>query len=146
MWRRPAGTSIVPALGQRAFRRLRRPDACIPLQTLLPVIAALCVKQWPNPTALAPALASDGLNFDRLGTSNFSTREAEVVRLMRKGHSTKSMARLPGNSPETLKVHRKRIYSKLSISSQGELFSRFLGAQDWVPMGEDFGVQMGFVN
>ena len=142
------GTSIVLSLGQRAFRRPRRPDACIGLQTLLPVIAALCRKQWPNPTGLAPALLSDGLNFDRLGTPKLSAREAEVVRLMLKGHSTKSMARLLGNSPETVKVHRKRIYSKLSISSQGELFSRFLGGADALPMGRevDLGAQVGLLN
>lgn len=75
-----------------------------------------------------------------------SLREAEVVRLMLKGHSTKSMARLMGNSPETVKVHRKRIYSKLGICSQGELFSRFLGTQDWAPMGESQDVQMGLLN
>ncbi|MGH6806890.1 MAG: helix-turn-helix transcriptional regulator, partial [Ensifer adhaerens] len=36
-------------------------------------------------------------------------------------------ARHLGNSPETVKVHRKRIYSKLKISSQGELFSLLFG-------------------
>ncbi|MCY1250836.1 Bacterial regulatory protein, luxR family [compost metagenome] len=56
-----------------------------------------------------------------------SVREAEVIRLMLKGHSTKSIARHLGNSPETVKVHRKRIYSKLKISSQGELFSLLFG-------------------
>jgi DNA-binding CsgD family transcriptional regulator len=127
------GCSIVLSFGQRAPHRPRAPDACNQLKTLLPVIAALCTKHWPDLTGLPVAA---GPNFDRLGMPKLSLREAEIVRLMLKGHSTKSMARLLGNSPETVKVHRKRIYSKLDISSQGELFSRFLGAQDGVPKSE----------
>ncbi len=104
------GSSIVLSLGQRAFRRPRSVEACNGLKALLPVIASLCVKHWPNLTGLpAPA----GPDFDRLDMPKLSLREAEVVRLMLKGHSTKSMARLLGNSPETVKVHRKRIYELL---------------------------------
>ncbi len=130
------GTSIVLSLGKRAMRCGRDGDACPRLQTLLPLIAALCHKHWPNPGGQGPLVDHIGLAFDRLGMPKLSVREAEVVRLMLKGHSTKSMARLLCNSPETVKVHRKRIYSKLGIGSQGELFSKFLVAQDWVPLGE----------
>lgn len=140
------GTSIVLSLGQRAFRRPRTPQACDGLKSLLPVNAALCTKHWPDLSGLTPALAADGPNFDRLNMPKLSTREAEVVRLMLKGHSTKSMARLLGNSPETVKVHRKRIYSKLGICSQGELFSRFMGEMDWVPLAQDTGLSMGLLN
>ncbi len=140
------GTSIVLSLGQRAFRRPRPPEACERLKSLLPVIAALCTKHWPDLSGLPPALAADGPNFDRLDMPKLSAREAEVVRLMLKGHSTKSMARLLGNSPETVKVHRKRIYSKLGICSQGELFSRFMGERDWVPLAEDAGIGVGLLN
>ena len=140
------GTSIVLSLGQRAFRRPRAPGACDRLKSLLPVIAALCIKHWPDLSGLPPALGADGPNFDRLDMPKLSTREAEVVRLMLKGHSTKSMARLLGNSPETVKVHRKRIYSKLGICSQGELFSRFMGRLEAVPMGAGPGMQIGLVH
>ena len=126
------GRSIVLSQGQRAFRRPRAPEACDGLKTLLPVIAALCVRHWPDLTGLPRATVPD---FDRVGLPKLSLREAEIVRLMLKGHSTKSMARLLGNSPETVKVHRKRIYSKLGIGSQGELFSRFMGTQGLGPMG-----------
>ncbi len=140
------GTSIVLSVGQRAFRRPRAPEACDRLKTLLPVIAALCTRHWPDLAGSAHT-PGDGPQFDRLDMPKLSAREAEVVRLMLKGHSTKSMARLMGNSPETVKVHRKRIYSKLGICSQGELFSRFLGTQDWVPMGEGVGKQqVGLLN
>ncbi len=123
------GTSIVLSLGQRDRMTRSVPDAKQQLERLLPVIAALCIKHWPDPAAAAdPAETGVALAFERFNACKLSTREAEIVRLMLKGHSTKSMARLLGNSPETVKVHRKRVYAKLKISSQGELFSMFLGA------------------
>ena len=117
------GSSIALSLGQRGRRLHREPDACTGLTALLPVIAALCLKHWPD---LAVSLPASGPDFDRLGLPRLSPREAEVVRMMLKGHSSKSMARLLSISPETVKVHRKRIYSKLGLTSQGELFSLFV--------------------
>lgn len=56
-------------------------------------------------------------------------RELEVVRLMLAGHSSKEVARKLAISAETVKVHRKHLYSKLGIKSQSELFALFLQAQ-----------------
>ena len=126
-----AGSSIVLSLGQRGEDQGVAADAKALLEGILPVIAALCLRHWPDlsPGAGAdPADAGVRLAFERFHSCKLSTREAEIVRLMLKGHSTKSIARLLGNSPETVKVHRKRIYAKLKISSQGELFSMFLSA------------------
>ena len=120
------GRSIVLSLGQRCGRAGRGAAACDGLNDLLPIIAALCLKHWPNPAPRLPALVETGPDFDSLGLPKLSHREAEVVRLMLKGHSSKSLARVLEISPETVKVHRKRIYSKLGLASQGELFSLFL--------------------
>ena len=62
------------------------------------------------------------------GTSCLSEREGEVLRLILRGQSSKGIARLLGNSPETIKVYRKRIHSKLGLASTGELFSLFMAA------------------
>jgi DNA-binding CsgD family transcriptional regulator len=43
-----------------------------------------------------------------------------------KGHSSKSLAREIDISPETVKIHRRNLYRKLGISSQSELFLKFL--------------------
>lgn len=58
-----------------------------------------------------------------------SARELEVGRLMLSGCSNKEIARKLAISAETVKVHRKHMYSKLGIKSQSELFSLFLRAQ-----------------
>lgn len=50
-------------------------------------------------------------------------------RLMLSGCSNKEIARKLEISAETVKVHKKHIYSKLGIKSQSELFSIFLQAQ-----------------
>ena len=64
----------------------------------------------------------------RFGASLLSDREAEVARLILRGHSSKVIARMLGNSPETVKVFRKRIHTKLGLASSAELFSLFLAA------------------
>lgn len=60
------------------------------------------------------------------GREVLSDREREITELILRGHSSKSGARELGISPETERVHRKRLYSKLSISSQAELFWLFI--------------------
>lgn len=129
---------ILISLGSREEDFLITPEGKAALEALLPCIAALCRRHWPR---LSPDSISDrgrmGLHlqksFDRFGTSVLSEREAEIVRLILKGHSSKSIARVLGNSPETVKVHRKRIYAKLDIASQGELYSIFLEALSHTP-------------
>lgn len=103
------------------------------LDLALPLVASLARRHW---TVLSPE-RTDGSGrlaahlefaFDSFGTSLLSPREGEIVRMILKGHSSKSIARAFGNSPETIKVHRKRIYTKLNVVSQGELLSLFLTA------------------
>ena len=71
----------------------------------------------------------------RFGSSCLSDREAEVARLILQGHSSKVIARLLGNSPETVKVFRKRIHTKLGLATSAELFSLFLAALCAAPQG-----------
>ena len=64
--------------------------------------------------------------FESFGSEHLTQRECEVVRLILKGHSSKSMARVLGISPGTASVHRTNIYRKLNVNSQGDLFARFI--------------------
>ena len=74
------------------------------------------------------------LNF---GKDHLSKRECEVIQLILKGHSNKSIARLLDISVDTVKVYNKRFHAKLDISSQAELFSLFLEAISMVPVNSD---------
>ncbi|UWQ27753.1 helix-turn-helix transcriptional regulator [Leisingera sp. M523] len=133
-----SGAAAVISLGSREEGFQFGPDQRAALAGLLPCIAALCRRHWPalDPNSLAGS-GRMGLHlkksFDRFATSMLSGREVEIVQLILKGHSSKSIARELGNSPETVKVHRKRIHNKLGITSQGELFSLFLEALTRAP-------------
>lgn len=72
--------------------------------------------------------------FQNFATDHLSLRECEITKLVLKGHSSKAIARLLDISPDTVKVHRKNIHTKLNISSQSELFSLFLDALSLVKM------------
>ena len=53
-------------------------------------------------------------------------REREITQLLLRGHSSKSVARELDIAPGTVMVHKRNLFSKLGITSQFELFSRFI--------------------
>jgi DNA-binding CsgD family transcriptional regulator len=61
--------------------------------------------------------------------SGLTAREAQVVNLMLEGHSARAIGEALKISNETVRVHRRNIYEKLGISSQGELFRWFLATR-----------------
>jgi len=63
---------------------------------------------------------------DRFGASSLTPREAEVVRLLLRGHSTRAAADRLGIAPATAALHRKRAYAKLGVRSQAQLFYHFI--------------------
>ncbi len=64
--------------------------------------------------------------FDRFGAELLTDREQQVTQLLLRGHSTKSIARELEIAPGTVMVHKRNLFTKLGISSQYELFSRFI--------------------
>ena len=64
--------------------------------------------------------------FQTFGGGVLTPREREVVEFTLKGHSADAVGTILGISPGTVRIHRRNIYAKLRISSQGELFSRFI--------------------
>ncbi|MBN8629504.1 MAG: helix-turn-helix transcriptional regulator [Rhodobacterales bacterium] len=89
------------------------------------------------PFAFAPGKGALAAHIEtalgQFGASRLSDREAEVARLILQGHSSKVIARRLGNSPETVKVFRKRIHTKLGLASSAELFLLFLAALSAAP-------------
>ncbi len=63
---------------------------------------------------------------DEMATGRLTRREIEITALILRGHSTSSIADLLAISGGTVKIHRRNIYQKLQISSQADLFSRFI--------------------
>lgn len=53
-------------------------------------------------------------------------REVDIIELMLKGHSAKSIARMLNIEEGTVTNHKRNIYAKLSVHSQAQLFDRFL--------------------
>lgn len=98
------------------------------LRALSPLVLELCRQHWRN---TAPDLRSVEASSDRqlreafmnFGDGMLTARELEVCHLLLRGHSVKSTARMLDISPETVRMHRKNLYSKLEVGSQAELFS-----------------------
>lgn len=64
--------------------------------------------------------------FQTFGDAILTPREREVVEYTLKGHSAEAAGRIMGISSGTVRIHRRNIYAKLRIRSQGELFSQFI--------------------
>ncbi len=69
---------------------------------------------------------SVALAFTNFGDGVLTPREREVVEFTLKGHSADAVGRILGISPGTVRIHRRNVYLKLQIRSQGELFSKFI--------------------
>lgn len=64
--------------------------------------------------------------FEAFGESALTDREREITQLLLRGHSVKSVARELDIAPGTVMVHKRNLFAKLGISSQYQLFSRFI--------------------
>jgi DNA-binding CsgD family transcriptional regulator len=115
-----------PKFSQRDFGR-----ACF----FLPVVAALVRRQWLGEVEGDPAGRHQTTNdavlplprlLEQQPFAVLTVREREIVALMLRGHSSKSIAGAVAISVGTVKNHRKNIYRKLAVHSQSELFARFL--------------------
>ncbi|MDZ4094775.1 MAG: helix-turn-helix transcriptional regulator [Paracoccaceae bacterium] len=106
------------------------------LASYWPVLRAAGRKHWarslplliPKETAaLVPKMQqSVALAFESFGKAALTPRERQVVEYTLKGHSAEAVGRILGISSGTVRIHRRNIYSKLRIRSQGELFSMFI--------------------
>ncbi len=63
---------------------------------------------------------------DLMRFGSISPREAEVCAHIAIGYNVNAISLLLGISQNTASTHRKRAYAKLGISSQNELFARYL--------------------
>ncbi len=106
------------------------------LAAVLPFVLAAARRHWAT---LGQHFATGGgsarrartqaqvtFDFGSFGDGILTPREREIAEFTLKGHSAESTGQILRISPGTVRIHRKNIYAKLRINSQGELFSRFL--------------------
>ena len=103
------------------------------LREIWPVVQAACTRHWHGTSHEAsdqvPFMEEKVEHaFRSIGEGILTPREREVVELTLRGHSAEAIGKLLGIAPGTVRIHRKNIYSKLRINSQGELFSEFISA------------------
>jgi DNA-binding CsgD family transcriptional regulator len=103
------------------------------LKRVWPVVDAACRKNWQD-LALEDSEGSQNMEeriedaFLSIGEGILTARERQVVELTLRGHSADAIGKLLEISSGTVRIHRRNIYTKLRISSQGELFSAFINA------------------
>jgi DNA-binding CsgD family transcriptional regulator len=97
---------------------------------IAPLVQAIAEPHWAHlarvsgPAEDTSALLAQAAR-DRRGIL-LSPRQAEVALMILRGHSTMSIALRMALSPQTVKVFRKQLYARCSISSQAELFALML--------------------
>lgn len=108
------------------------------LKAVWPIVEPLCRRHWHDLHERFGSDAGSGSRqlveqsieqaFRTIGEGVLTARERQVVEYTLKGHSADAIGRLLGISSGTVRIHRRNIYAKLRINSQGELFSRFIAA------------------
>jgi len=120
-----SGFAGVLSLSRTGAAPLFAGDELAWLRSGAPVVCALAARHWFHVPGLSLDLKNAGPTA-RIEHPLLTRRELEIVTLVLKGHSNLSLAAVLSLSPNTVKVHRRQIYSKLAISSQAELFRLFL--------------------
>ncbi|KIC08778.1 LuxR family transcriptional regulator [Leisingera sp. ANG-M1] len=122
------------AMGEISFARPASeggfPDDLLArLRPFLPLFAAAFRQLWSRQASTLPASQSPQEPDRKLkdfARTILSPREAEVVQMILKGHSSLSISLTLGIALPTVKTHRKNAYAKLGISTQQQLFNAFL--------------------
>ncbi|NWA40835.1 response regulator transcription factor [Pseudomonas reactans] len=120
----PDGRTLCLSLGSK---QRFDPQQIALLSLIQPWVVSLLRQRLPY--ELSQVSTPQPIQTDDWG-AQLTVRELDVGRLMLSGCSSKEIARKLEISVETVKVHKKHIYSKLGIKSQSELFSIFLQAQN----------------
>ena len=134
LWPLGPGITLAVSLERSEHCVAFNSDEIRDLETVQPLLYALARRHWaavqarsgqPAPLELGRLVQEAA---DAFGRDALTPRECEVVKLVLRGYSTKSVSQSLGISPGTVKVHRENIYAKLGVSSQAELFNLFIAS------------------
>ena len=101
-------------------------------KTLSQLIISLIRKHYQviadSPLEPLSTYVSDRVDYllNNFESEHLTAREREIAKLVITGHSSQSAADVLGISPGTERVHRAKLYAKLKLRSNSELFSMFL--------------------
>nr|WP_319948682.1 helix-turn-helix transcriptional regulator [uncultured Shimia sp.] len=98
---------------------------------IFPIVSALLNRHWSSLNSIGSfdekgTVAALKERADRVLDVQLTQRQAEIVFLILKGHSSNSVALHLGIAYQTVKVFRRQVFKKCQISSQAELFSMFV--------------------
>lgn len=105
------------------------------LRTARPIVEAAAQRHWADLASrfqtndakgAGPADTQIERSFQRFGAGLLTVREREVAEYTLKGYSAEAISQILAISSGTVRIHRRNIYAKLGIGSQGELFARFI--------------------
>ncbi|WP_162917415.1 helix-turn-helix transcriptional regulator [Dongia deserti] len=130
-----AHLSVIRRRGRPRFNRRDHDwlEAAAPL--VREAVRRMHETQHPAPNDRSGLHESLRQAYRHFGASTLTDREREVVQLLLRGNSAKAIARVLTISPETARNHLKRIYPKLGVASQAELFALFFKALEQVEPG-----------
>jgi DNA-binding CsgD family transcriptional regulator len=102
-----------------------------PLEADFPLAPAGCIFVIER-IGLAPAPLSPRAVIAQFG-AGLTPREREIVVLVLEGHPSATIAKRLGIGRGTVKNHRRRLYDKLDITTERELFLRYL---EWLAQSD----------
>jgi len=119
------------SLGRRQDERRFSKSEIVSFHPILPIFSALNMQHF-NKICRSDTDQASGRNIDsalaQFGQGMLTPREQVIANLILKGHSSRSIAANTNTSIGTVKTHRKNLFRKLRISSQGELFHAFFNS------------------
>ena len=106
------------------------------LNAVSPVVVATMRHFWTARKASFESGAIEAASFhkhlryvmDNFGCSLLTAREMDIMQLTMRGYSDKLAARQLDITPGTVRNHKKNIFNKLHVSSQGQVFGLLLDA------------------
>jgi len=124
---------VIARRGERSL--FRRADKLL-AESVAAIVSALLTRHWQSRATRIADIEEEAKDFhvhlnnvmESFGKDVLTGREQEIVQLTLRGYSDKTTARELEITPGTVRNHKKSIFSKLRVSSQGQLFGLFLGA------------------
>ena len=106
------------------------PQLVARFQPFYPLFATAFRQLWAHKSNNTATLTERRAPLEDFVKDILSPREAEIVQLILKGHSSLSISLTLGIALPTVKTHRKNAYAKLGINTQQQLLNAFLQWQE----------------